>query len=304
MNRNILVAATIAACLFVPALAASAGPQAQDAVCSPVTEAFSGTARDLIVPAHHFCEITGSTITRDVIVEEDSFALVLGSTVGRDLVVAGDFAGTGIGQSEVGRDLVLEGERTEAITTDVTIGRNLDARGAGAALHLELTTIGHDLRASRPQTVQTSKIGPDSVGGPVYVGHDATIEGSPDLPFVFDGICALNVGHDFTIANRSVTLGFGIGSNCTARGFPSNTVGHDLVVTGNHALVGVFGPSSLQLVGNHVGHRLVFSHNTAAPGGTLEVSGNTVGHSATCEANDPAVTTLAPNVVDGPNSCG
>jgi hypothetical protein len=204
----------------------------------------------------------------------------------------------------VGHDLVGHEEADIELGLDTTIGHDLDAEGPAAGMHLERTTIGHDLVASMPRTVQTGHNGPDTPGGPVKVGHDVRIDGSPDDAFVFDGICDLTVGHDFSITNRSVTLGFGIGNVCLPNGEPSNTVGHDLIVTGNHALNGFFGPSSLFVGANHVGHDLVFSGNTAVSGGTLGVSGNVVGHNATCTANTPAVTISSPNLAGGSNTCG
>ncbi len=80
----------------------------------------------------------------------------------------------------------------------------------------------------------------------------------------------------------------------------TNAIGHDLVVSGNSALSGFFGPSSIDVGNNAVGHDLVFSNNTAVPGGYLEVSDNTAGHDALCFGNDP--TPSADDPADGPNS--
>ena len=75
-------------------------------------------------------------------------------------------------------------------------------------------------------------------------------------------------------------------------------------MTGNHAASGFFGPSSIQVADNHVGRDLVFSNNTAVPGGGLEVSRNVVGRDATCATNNPAVTVNGPNVAGRLNTCG
>jgi hypothetical protein len=152
--------------------------------------------------------------------------------------------------------------------------------------------------------VQTGHNAPDTPGGPVKVGHDFTVDGSPGFPFVFDGLCNLSVGRDLRITNRSVNLGIGVGSHCAANGQSADTIGRDLIVTGNSALSGVFGPSSINVNDNHVGRDLVFSNNTAVPGGELEVSGNVVGRDATCAANSPAVTVNGPNVAGRSNTCG
>ena len=71
---------------------------------------------------------------------------------------------------------------------------------------------------------------------------------------------------------------------------------------GNSALSGFFGPSSIDLGNNSVGHDLIFSGNTAVPGGYLEVSDNSVGHDAICADNSPALSTDDPG--DGPNLAG
>jgi hypothetical protein len=283
MKRVLVPAAVVAACLTIPFQGSAAGPP--DAVCPQDTYAFSGTARDLIVPAGGWCDVTDSTVLRDLVVHTGAGVATLDTTIGRDLLVGPD------------------GEANVAATG---IGHDLLARST-SALHLERTTIGHDLVAQEPQTVQTGRVDRDTPGGPVRVAHDVLIKGSPDLPFVFDGICALDVGHDLRIARRSVTLGMGIGDQCAGSGRAANTIAHDLIVTDNSALVGFFGPSALEVGGNHVGHDLVFRRNTAAPGGYLEVADNVVGHDAICIGNDPAVSKDAgdgPNVVGHTNSCG
>jgi hypothetical protein len=281
----LLVSAALAvASLIVPFQGSAAA--LGDVTCSQETFVFSGTARDLIVPAGGGCDVLGATITRDLIVQSQAGTLAFETTIGRDLIV---------------------GPESEAIVVVTEIGRDLTARSA-ASLFLERATIGHDLLASEPQTVQTGRVDPETPGGPVRVGHDVLIEGSPaGFAFVFDGICELGVGHDFTIARRTVTLGFGIGDNCARNGREANTIGHDLIVTDNTAAVGFFGPSALEVGNNRVGHDLVFARNSAAAGGFLEVSDNVVGHDAICSANSPAASQqpgAGPNLAGHSNSCG
>jgi hypothetical protein len=255
-----------------------AAARQSDVIC---TDAFSGTARNVTVPSDNFCDLSGARITGNVVIDERSGVFAEGLTVGHDVILQGE------GDLEIGA---------------ATIAHDVIAKFA-AGMHLERTTIQHDLRASQPQTVQTGHNAPDSPGGPVRVGHDVEISGSPaDFEFVFDGICDVTVGHDFRVTDRSVTLGFAIGDNCGS----GNTVGHDLIVTGNSALAGFFGPSALQVGNNHVGHDLVFSRNTAVPGGFLEVNDNVAGHDAICADNDPAATTApgGPNSAGHANTCG
>jgi hypothetical protein len=278
MKRVLLTAAVTAACLVVPFQGSAAG--LQDVTCPQDTNVFTGIARDLIVPEGGGCDVLGALVVRDMIMQPNSGALVLDTTIGRDLIV---------------------GPESESFVAATLIGDDLLARSA-ASLHLERTTIGHDLVANEPQTVQTGRIGPEAPGGPVFIGHDVLIKGSPEgFEFVFDGICELSVGHDFKVTRRSVTLGIGLGDQCAGQGRAANTIGHDLIITRNAALEGFFGPSSIEVANNRVGHDLVFRDNTAVPGGRLEVSGNVVGDDATCSGNDPAVTQ---DPADGPNRAG
>lgn len=245
------------------------------------TDAFAGTATNVIVPHDNGCDLSGATVTQDVIVEHDAGLFAEGLTVGHDIRLArGDFSelgGTTVGQ-------------------DVTVG-------PGGEIHLERTTIGGSLDALAPDSVQT---GGDS-GGTVRIARDLTITGSPDEDFIFDGLCSLDVGHDVRIVDRTVNFGIGFGDNCAGR--EPNTVGHDLVFTNDSAEIGFFGPSVIEVGNNTVGHDLVFTHNTAVvPGGYLEVSDNQVAGNALCEANSPAIGSPepqdGPNIVAGKNTCG
>jgi hypothetical protein len=280
------VVAAIAACLLVPLAGSAAEPP--DVVCPQDTFLFTGTARDLIVPENGFCEVTGATITHNVIqrdfagaeISETSvgndivFADFAGAdisktTIGHDIVAAGTDSGAGITDSSIGHDFVGQGEESGADILRTTIGNDMQLLGLGGGTHLESVTIGHDLFASKPH-----------------------------------GLCNLSVGRDLRITDRTINLGISVGGHCVANGQSADTIGRDLVVTGNHAVSGVFGPSSINVSENHVGRDLVFSNNTAIPGGDLGVSGNVVGRDATCAANNPAVTVNAPNVAARSNTCG
>jgi hypothetical protein len=318
-NLLAAVCAAVAASLIVPFAGSAAGPP--DAACRNGT--FTGTAHDLTVPAGTDCEVTGATITHDLIVQDNAGAGITRTSVGND-VVFHEFAGADILQTTVGHDVVAAGEESGADITDSrighdflglgedsgadilrsTIGHDMRLLGPRGGTHLESVTIEHDLVAVESQSIQTGHNAPDTPGGPVEVAHDVLIDGSPDLPFVFDGLCNLTVGRDLSVTNRSVTLGIGIGGHCAENGQSANTIGRDLIVTGNRALSGVFGPSSIDVVGNHVGRDLVFRDDNAVAGGVLDVSGNVVGRDAACAANNPAVTVSGPNVAGRSNTCG
>jgi hypothetical protein len=277
-----LVKALLVAALGAATLVAAAPPAFSatgDVTCT--NGAFSGTARNVTVSGEDGCDLSGATITHNLIIGSETGAFAEGLTVGHDVVLLGA-DGVELGGATIGHDLTV---------------------GPGGGIHLERTTIGHDLVATAPDTVQTGGNAPDSPGGPVRVGHDVFITGTPEgNDFVFDGMCELTVDHDFTMTERSVTLGVGFGDNCAFLGESPNTVGHDLVFTNNSALDGFFGPSALEVGGNRVGHDLIFTGNTAATGGFLEVSDNVVGHDAICANNSPAVG--SPEPWDGPNTVG
>jgi hypothetical protein len=321
MNRLMVIGAAFVACLTIPLQGSAAAPAS--VTCPQNTQAFSGSAPTLVVPAGGYCAISDATITADLILGQGAGVDLLRVSIGRDVLlgdgagggfvdttigrdmIGGDDAGAGIFDSSISGDLSLRGGEGGADIANVQIGH--DYRLAdGAGTHMERTTIGHDFVASQPSTVQTGKIDRDSPGGPVNVGHDMVIDGSPaGNAFVFDGICNLHVGHDMRVTNRTVTLGFGIASvGCAFDNQPGNTIDHDLVVTGNTAAIGFFGPSSLHIADDHVGHDLIFTGNTAAPGGSLDVTGNVVGHDAVCSDNSPAVTVATPNSVGHVNTCG
>ena len=302
MKRLMVLGATLAACLAVP-LQSSAGARAAT-TCPQDTQAFSGSASTLIVPAGGYCAITNATIAQDLILQDGAGADLSQVAIGRDMIGGGD-AGAGIFDTSIGRNLSLQGGDGGADLGGVKIGHDY-LLSDGAGTHMERTTIGHDFVATAPSTVQTGRIAPDSPGGPVTVGHDVLISGSPaENPFVFDGICDLTAGHDMRVTNRSVTLGFGIASaGCTSfLGLPGNTIGHDLVVTGNTAVPSRFG-SSLRVGDNHVGHDLIFSGNTGNDPGTLIVTNNVVGHDLVCSSNSQAVAVPDPNTASHLDTCG
>ena len=300
MRRFLVLGAALAACLAVPFGGSAATPAAT--VCPQDTQAFSGSASTLVVPAGGYCDIEDASIAVDLVLQDGAGADLENVTIGRDFT-GGEDAGAGIFDTTIGRTLSLRGGDGGADLGGVKIGYDyLLADGAGT--HMERTSIGHDFVATDPSTVQTGKVDADSPGGPVTVGHDVLISGQPaGNPFVFDGMCDLHVGHDMRVTDRSVTLGFGIASfGCLSNGEPGNTIGHDLVVTGNTAVASRFG-SSLRIGNDTVGHDLIFSDNTGSDPGTLVVTDNVVGHDLLCSGNSQAVTVFGPNVVGHTNTC-
>ena len=321
MIRAALALAAGVAAVLVVAASGSAAPAPPDVTCSQVTQAFSGTAHDLIVPADGFCHIEDATITHDVIVERNGSGDLIDTTIRHDAVyfeeAGGDIHGSSIGHdlsfssdggadirgTSIGNDLRLAHD-SGADLFETTVGHDLLAAPA-SEVHLAASQIGHNLTAHGPNSIQTGANNPDDAGH-VQVGNDFVIDGSPGPPdpnaAVFDGLCDLSVGHDLRITNRWVTFGIGLGDDCPSKGRGPVTVGRDLVFSGNQALTGFFGPSSLGVGNVIVGRDLTVTRNSAD--GFLEVADNTVVRNATCRNNTPAATLDALDPRDGPNSIG
>jgi len=278
MSKILVLAAVCSSALFFPFAGSAAG--APSVTCPQDTQAFSGAAYDLIVPADGFCEVTNATVAHDIVVQDDAGLQATQVAVGHDIAAGAD---------------------TDVVLSQVTVGHDVSG-GSDTDYHLELTSITHDLVAFQPLTVQTGRNRASSPGGPVKVGHNVTISGSPDgEDFVFDGFCNLTVGHDMQVTDRWVTLGMNVGDSCAGRGVPAVSVAHDLVLTGDSALDGFFGPSAIEVGGDQVGNDLVFTGNSAVTGGYLEVADNTVLGDAVCASNDPAP---SHDAGDGPNTVG
>jgi hypothetical protein len=269
MSKRVLVVLACCGAFLAGGSQGAAAGSDGTTVCDQNTQTFSGTTANLIVPIGGYCAIDHATITENLVVQNGAGTDVTNSTIGYDETLGND-SGATLGNSSVGHD--------------VKVGFN----GFFAAGH---ATIGHDLVATHPDSIQTGSTGPppDGITGPVTVGHDFMLNGSPGPPnpddFVFDGLCGLRISNDLSITNRWVTLGIGLGGQCASNGLEPDSVGHDLIVTGNSALTGFFGPSNLAVVGVTVGNDLIVTRNSAA--GVVQVAANIVGHDATCLNNNP-----------------
>src|SRR5262249_11292942 len=72
-----------AACASVVAIGAqSAGAAPGNVSC---TDAFSGTAANVTVPAENFCDLSGATVTNDVLVGREAGIFAEGLTLGHDV---------------------------------------------------------------------------------------------------------------------------------------------------------------------------------------------------------------------------
>ena len=203
-----------------------------------------GTAHDLIVPAGRLLRgdrrddharpdpagrrrrgvSSGRASANDVTFGDFAGAGISQSTVGHDIVAGGTDSGAGIIGSTIGHDFVGRGEESGADILRSTIGHDMRLLGLGGGTHIEsVDDRPRLLRLEAADGADRTQARPNTPGGPVKVGHDFTIEGSPDLPFVFDGLCDLHVGRDLRITDRTVNLGIGLGDHCAGERRSSRT---------------------------------------------------------------------------------
>ncbi len=206
---------------------------------------FTGTAKDLNVPAGYWCFLEGATISHDATVQP------------------------------------------------------------GGSLEADNSTIGHDVTANGAAVIYFF-----NYTGPNKVGHDFVATGTSPATMEYGGwdVCGTTIGHDLSITGANVAYEIEIGDqgpqdNEFCGGLSPDTIGHDLVVSGNHA-------GHIDVGNNSVAHDLAVSNNTtydydsgdpnAAAG--IGVDDNTVSHDATCVGNSPALSKDGPE--DGPNHVG
>ena len=230
-----------------------------------------------------------------------AFACVAGLTAAGAVGGNGDLQCTGSFSGSAPHDLIVPANGlciidSAAIKHDLLVGQN-------AAVAVENTTIGHDLSATAPQNIETG-FGGDNPG-PVTIGHDLAISGSDAPNGIAYDVCDTSVGHDLTVTGTNVPFEIEIGDKgteltefCALAAQPTDTIGHDLVVSGNQA-------GRIDIGDNSVGHDLTVVGNTTTPAtdvGDLDVSDNTVRHDASCSGNSSPPSKDGPD--DGPNHTG
>ena len=213
-----------------------------------------------------------------------------------DVRCSGTFSGTA-------HDLTVPSNVPNCLLMGATITHDVIVQENGFLL-AEGTTIGHDLIAYKPSTVNTGIA--NDVEGPVEVGHDIVISGPLTDQFgnhsCCPGIADTTIGRDLRISDLLVDFEMGI---------HNDDVGRDLVVTGNSTGICCgFGP--IDVGNNSVGRDLVVSGNTTAGGdfGWISVYENNVARDATCANNSPPESKKSPGQLDflgrsvGPNTVG
>ena len=236
----------------------AAGPP--DVVCSQVTKTFAGTAHDLIVPTGGYCAVTGATITHDLIQLDHAGADVSGTSVGHDV----RFEKTrerGSSSSTVGHDIVAAGDESGAGVFGTAVGHDMLALGEDSGFDIAGVKVVHDVRCSASPAGFTQSVSPSGttssprsrrrcrrVRGPEHAGGpgerrsrfcDRRLRRSC-LRLRWHLRPAMSL-RDFSVTNRSVTLGFGHRRTC-ARERPAGE--HDRPRHGHHREYGARPDSS------------------------------------------------------------
>jgi hypothetical protein len=219
VRHLVLIAVACAATLFFAQSAAASPP---DVVCSgafPVS--FSGTARNLIVPAGlQYCGVDGATIEHDVVVGEGAFVSVSNTTIGHDLtaskpggVITG-LTGDGGGPVSIGHDAVINGPFSDEFgnhsccpdINDLTVGHDLRITNilVDFEIFVSRDNVGHDLVVSGNTTGICCGFGPIAVGDN-KVSHDLVVTNNtaPGGDFGWITVFENEVGHDATCAGNS-----------------------------------------------------------------------------------------------------
>jgi hypothetical protein len=201
---------------------------------------FSGTTKDLVVPAGGFCVVEGGTITHDVTVGQGAFFGIDNSSVGHDVTGNGaaqiEFIGYN-GPISVGHDVTLTGTSPEAQSygnyevCDTTIGHDLTIAGVNVAFDVEVGDTG----------TQDSEFCGYPTAMPDSVGHDLNV--SNNTAGRID-VGNNSVGHDLTVNKNTASTG--------DIGVDDNTVNHDATCVGNNPGLSVDGPEDQA---NHAGHK-------------------------------------------------
>jgi len=206
---------------------------------------FTGTTKDLVVPAGNACAVIGATITHDITVEKGASLGIDNSTVGHDVKGTGaalvEFIGY-TGPINVGHDVTLTGTSPQAQEygaydiCDTTIGHDLSITGAQLAFEIEVGDVG-------PQDNEFCSFpGPM----PTSVGHDLTVSNNSTGKV---DVGNNSVGHDLTVSNNTASTATGDTGDI---GVDDNTVNHDATCKGNNPGLTADGPEDGP---NHVGHK-------------------------------------------------
>jgi len=212
------------------------------------TGSFTGTTKDLVVPAGGFCIVDSATIQHDLTIGQNADVAIENTTIGHDLsatapqaIITG-WGGGNPGPVRVGHDLTING-------SDAPNGIGYD---------LCDTTVDHDLQVTN--TVIPFEIFIGDKGGTGFDFCEPALSTSD------------HVGHDLVVANnRTGRIDVG-----------DNTIGHDLRVVNNTASTDT-DLGDIDVSDNSVGHDALCSGNNPPPSKDGPEDGsNHAGHTNTC----------------------
>lgn len=174
-------------------------PQPEDVTC---TDAFSGSARSVEVPAGATCTLAaGTQVANDVTVDHGATLIDQGAAIGGDLK-AEHPAGIVVQGGSVGHDLSVEGlsgsPGGDNAICGVTVGHDLTVVGADPAAAAIVVGGSADCTAGN------------------QVGHDLTVQGNgPAVDVSNNGSATTPIGHDLTV-ERNRPGGANVAANVVA----------------------------------------------------------------------------------------
>jgi len=257
MRKHALALAVTCAAVMATALHGSAaGPAVVTCGATDDTSFFTGTARNLIVPAGGFCTVANATIKHDVILQAPRAHLfIAASRVGHDIDASSPGqiqtsnvetpdGQTILGPTEVKHDFLIKGSPGPIFAHDLCdlhVAHDFVVTGAQLNFGLSIGDTDSDEGCSTDAADGRSNT----------IGHDLVVTNNAALSNPFFGPSGIDVGN--------------------------NKVGHDLIVNGNTAT------GNLEVSDNVVGHDALCSGNGPAPGTDDPVDGpNVAGHLNTC----------------------
>lgn len=259
MTRRLILLGLAGGAMAAMAPAAMAAPQnvtcpeynAEDKTDSTV---FQGTAKNLLVPAGHFCVIYGAHITKNVTVEKEAGFGAINSTIGHDLIsnsaavvstgVYQTAGGKGPGHVVVGHNITLSGHSFNLDFCDTTVKHNFNVNGLNNAFELQ---IGDTSQKNLDYTdnFYSCQGGPEfSLSPPVTVNHDLTITNSK---FGLLDVSNDSIGRNLVVENNVATYDTeGYLPSGQGMWVANNTVGHYANCEGNSPALASAGPDAAQ----------------------------------------------------------
>lgn len=200
---------------------------------------------------------------------------------------------TFIGKLTVAHDLIVPPGIGCGLTQGSTVGHDVIVQ-KGASFFPGGTTIGHDVRADEAFLIELG----DPNNGTTWttVGHDVIVEKTTGPEPYGNFICQTKIGGNLLIekSRASVTqwdIGYPDPPNCGRNSVPYDIIGHNAIFRAN--------ADSLLVGDNHVGGKIIFTHNTGNP---EILSGNTA-KKGCMQSHNHAYSGTGNTVLHGKNNC-